>query len=414
LLIVDKEFDQDGLNFNDLLCESELNYSIALYEDIKLDDTLITPFSSGTSGIPKCVELTHRNYNASTAILRKALFDELSGGIRRTTTAILPFFHGSGFWALCFCFLEGHRTVTLSNFHPMMMLHCIEEYKIDTLNVVPAIIGYLCQNDEQFSRWNISSVTTVLCGSAPLGKELSQRFLKKFSHVTNLVQGYGMTEVVVLSHITPLGISVDDEKHLGSCGKLLPGFEAKLIDKENGEEIKECGKYGELLIRSDAVMKGYLHNEKATKLAIDNDGWLHTGYGMTEVVVLSHITPLGISVDDEKHLGSCGKLLPGFEAKLIEKENGEEIKECGKYGELLIRSDAVMKGYLHNEKATKLAIDNDGWLHTGCILLPLYFAILSNFYISALCAFDLKSSHLKSPEILYRFIFLIYVNKFVD
>ncbi|VDM29340.1 unnamed protein product, partial [Toxocara canis] len=99
---------------------------------------------------------------------------------------------------------------------------------IDTLNVVPAIIGYLCESDEQLSRWNVSSVTTVLCGSAPLGKELSKRFLEKFPNVTNFVQGYGMTEVVVLSHITPLGTPVDEEKYLGSCGKLLPGFEAKV------------------------------------------------------------------------------------------------------------------------------------------------------------------------------------------
>uniref|UniRef100_A0A914RV84 AMP-dependent synthetase/ligase domain-containing protein n=1 Tax=Parascaris equorum TaxID=6256 RepID=A0A914RV84_PAREQ len=125
--------------------------------------------------------------------------------------------------------------------------------------VVPAIIGYLCQNDEQFSRWNISSVTTVLCGSAPLGKELSQRFLKKFAHITNLIQGYGMTEVVVLSHITPLGISTDDAKHLGSCGKLLPGFEAKVRHQKSFL----C------MIASKIVF---------SNLAVDNDGWLHTGF----------------------------------------------------------------------------------------------------------------------------------------
>ncbi|VDK42043.1 unnamed protein product [Anisakis simplex] len=276
VIIVGKEIDQDGHDFATEIRQSKLDYSIEVQHKLSVDDTLITPFSSGTTGPPKCVQLTHRNYNASTAILRKALFDELSGGLRRVTAAVLPFFHGSGFWALCFCLLEGHRVVTLKHFHPMMMLQIIDQYKVDTFNVVPTIIRYLCECGEQFSKWDVSSMRTVLCGSAALGKQISRRFLNKYPNVENLVQGYGMTELVVLSHLTPLGTPFDD-KYLGSCGKLLPGFEAKLISDENGDEIKESGKCGELLVRSEAIMKGYLRDDDATKNAIDADNWLHTG-----------------------------------------------------------------------------------------------------------------------------------------
>uniref|UniRef100_A0A0N4TCQ0 AMP-binding domain-containing protein n=1 Tax=Brugia pahangi TaxID=6280 RepID=A0A0N4TCQ0_BRUPA len=135
----------------------------------------------------------------------------------------------------------------------------------------------LCQDEIQINRWNLSSLKTVLCGSAPLGKELSKRFLHKFPHVINLIQGYGMTEVVVLSHITPLNMPNDDDSYLGSCGKLLPGFEAMLIDEESGAVQNEPWKCGELLLRSEAIMKGYLNDIEETKKVIDSNRWLHTG-----------------------------------------------------------------------------------------------------------------------------------------
>ncbi|VDM15547.1 unnamed protein product, partial [Wuchereria bancrofti] len=207
----------------------------------------------------------------------RALFDKLSKGHRRVTIGTLPFYHGSGFWALCYCLLEGHQTIIMEHFHPAVLLNCIEKYKIDTLNLVPAILESLCQDEIEINRWDLSSLKTVLCGSAPLGKELSKRFLHKFPHVINLIQGYGMTEVVVLSHITPLNMPIDDDSYLGSCGKLLPSFEAMLIDEESGVVQKEPWKRGELLLRSEAIMKGYLNDVEETKKVIDSNKWLHTG-----------------------------------------------------------------------------------------------------------------------------------------
>ncbi|VDN59066.1 unnamed protein product [Dracunculus medinensis] len=277
LIIIDKNPCQEGFDFMGLIYKSEPNYSLNELYPISLDDTLITPFSSGTTGAPKCVELSHRNFNASTAILKKAFFDELSRSNRRATIAILPFHHGSGFWALCFCLLEGHRTIIIRRFRPSIMMHCIDEYKVDTLNVVPSIISYLCKSIENRNKWNISSLTTVLCGSAPLGKQLSKLFLQLFPGVKNLIQGYGMTELVVLSHITPIDTPMREEKYFGSCGKLMHGFQAKLIHSESRKEINVPNEIGELLLKSEAIMKGYLNNRAATDNAIDTEGWLHTG-----------------------------------------------------------------------------------------------------------------------------------------
>ncbi|CAG9533418.1 unnamed protein product [Cercopithifilaria johnstoni] len=277
LIILDKHFAQFENDFDSLIKKWEEN-SIGTSEiDITLDDVLLTPFSSGTTGSSKCVQLTHRNFNVSTAILKQALFDKLSEGRRRVTIGILPFYHGSGFWALCYCLLEGHQTIIMERFHPAIMLNHIEKYKIDTLNVVPAILESLCQDEIQTKCWDLSSLTTVLCGSAPLGKELSKLFLHKFPHVINLIQGYGMTELVVLSHITPLDTPIDNDSYLGSCGKLLPGFESTLLDEETGAVQKEPWKPGELLLRSEAIMKGYLNDTEETKKVIDSNKWLHTG-----------------------------------------------------------------------------------------------------------------------------------------
>ncbi|VDO30240.1 unnamed protein product [Haemonchus placei] len=211
-----------------------------LFEGIRHepDDTLLMPFSSGTGGKPRCVLLTHRNYSAATAILKMALFDQLVVESQRKTIALLPFYHASGFWALLYCLLEGCHSIILESFHPISMLEIIHKYKVDTLNVVPSILSFLCRM--KTDGYDLSSVRTVLCGSSPLGKELCSCFLEKFPSVQNLIQGYGMTEIVVLSHITPLGLI--DEKHLGSCGKLLPGFEAEV---------------SELFLKSPTVMSGY-------------------------------------------------------------------------------------------------------------------------------------------------------------
>ncbi|KAK5971848.1 AMP-binding enzyme, partial [Trichostrongylus colubriformis] len=141
---------------------------------------------------------------------------------------------------------------------------------VDTLNVVPSILSFLCR--VSVDRYDLSSVRTVLCGSSPLGKELSSTFLRKFPSVEHLIQGYGMTEVVVLSHITPLGLI--EEEHLGSCGKLLPGFEAELRD-ETGHVIDGPNVPGELYLRSPTVMRGYYRADEASDTFVD--GWLRTG-----------------------------------------------------------------------------------------------------------------------------------------
>ncbi|CEF70281.1 Acyl-CoA synthetase family member 2, mitochondrial [Strongyloides ratti] len=284
VIVIDKKDHQIGEDF-DVLIRLWNNKSVTELEeilpnlDIQMSDILITPFSSGTTGKPKCCLISHRNFSCITFILKHALFDQISNGIKRATLAILPFFHVSGFWPLCYCLLEGHHSIVLEEFNTMMTLEIIEKYRIDVINIVPSIINFFCKNKDMVKKYDVSSVKTALVGSAPLGRGMSEEFLKVFPSIENLLQGYGMTELCVLSHITPLG-NVDGkcyDKKLGSVGKLLPGFEAKIVDSEMAVEIFEPDMTGELWLKSDAIMVGYLNDEESTNEAIDFKGWLHTG-----------------------------------------------------------------------------------------------------------------------------------------
>lgn len=150
--------------------------------------------------------------------LFRAIFDKISqDGGRRSTIAVLPFYHASGFWALCYCLLTGHQTVVMRRFQAPLLLSCIEDYKacfifwehfvvfylqffkrflalnsclqVDTLNLVPSIITFLLKNDALIREFDLSSVKIVLCGSAPISRELTQQFLERYPHVTNFIHG---------------------------------------------------------------------------------------------------------------------------------------------------------------------------------------------------------------------------------
>ncbi|KAI6222545.1 4-coumarate--CoA ligase 2 [Aphelenchoides besseyi] len=282
LFVADKLAGQEGIDFEKLLEElSQDADDLEADKDLTEDDVLLTPLSSGTTGSPKCVMLTHRNFNVQTEILKEAIFDKItqSGGGRRCTIAVLPFYHASGFWALCYCLLTGHRTVVMQRFQAPLLLSCIEDYKVDTLNLVPSIITFLLKSERLIGTFDLSSVKIVLCGSAPIAKEQVQSFLEKYNHVTNFVHvaGYGLTEIVALSHLSPLDLPISDTKHVHSCGKLLPRFECKVVCIDTKEEIKGPGERGELWLRSECVMKGYLNEPETTSDCIDSNGWFHTG-----------------------------------------------------------------------------------------------------------------------------------------
>ncbi|KAM7205962.1 hypothetical protein V8F33_000792 [Rhypophila sp. PSN 637] len=235
-------------------------------------------YSSGTSGLPKAVMISHYNViaNAIQTTTYESVGRKAKGVVTQVMLGLLPMSHIYSLVLICHTSVcRGDNVVILPKFELDTFLGAIQRFKIEQLTVVPPIIVRLLAEREKCRQFDLSSVRLVYCGAAPLGKQTIEELLKIYPSWT-LGQGYGMTESAV-------GISSTGENDVlvMSSGSLLPGVKAKLVDVlGDGREITELEKPGELWIQSPSVVLGYLHNEKANMETFvwDNQGrWLRTG-----------------------------------------------------------------------------------------------------------------------------------------
>jgi acyl-CoA synthetase (AMP-forming)/AMP-acid ligase II len=245
------------------------------------EDLVTLPYSSGTTGLPKGVMLTHRNLVAN-VIQQQAVFDKSHDDER--IIAVLPFFHIYGLTVLMNQGLAlGGTVVTLPRFDLEDFLRTLQDQKITRAFVAPPIVLALAKHP-LVDQFDLSSLRTITSGAAPLDEDLAraceQRLRKGAPDAVTVAQGYGMTELSPVSHTTPdAGMEppgVTGEVPKGSVGYALPNTECRLIDPGTGQDVGP-GERGELWIRGPQVMKGYLNNAEATAETIDADGWLHTG-----------------------------------------------------------------------------------------------------------------------------------------
>jgi acyl-CoA synthetase (AMP-forming)/AMP-acid ligase II len=243
------------------------------------NDLVTLPYSSGTTGLPKGVMLTHRNLVANVT----QCLPLLKTGADERIIAVLPFFHIYGLTVLMNQGLAlGGTVVTLPRFDLEDFLRTIQDHKITRAFVAPPILLALAKHP-LVDQYDLSSLQSILSGAAPLDEQLAlaveQRLRAKGADVT-VGQGYGMTELSPVSHTTPdtdampPGFSGNVPK--GSVGFAIPNTECRLIDPATGEDAAP-GERGELWVRGPQVMKGYLNNPEATAATVDPDGWLHTG-----------------------------------------------------------------------------------------------------------------------------------------
>jgi acyl-CoA synthetase (AMP-forming)/AMP-acid ligase II len=239
--------------------------------DVEIDpgeDVAVMPYSSGTTGLPKGVMLTHRNLVANTVQSGAALGAQ--GPMSEDVViAVLPFFHIYGMQLLMNLSLRrGSTLVTMPRFDLEQFLDLIEEHEVSGVYLVPPIALALVKHPAVEGR-DLSSIRIVTSGAAPLGAELSDKLAERVG--ADVIQGYGLTETSPVTHTM-----VPGSRKPGSIGPPVPGTECRLVDPESGEDVDD-GERGELWIRGPQVMKGYLDNEEATAATIDADGWLHTG-----------------------------------------------------------------------------------------------------------------------------------------
>jgi acyl-CoA synthetase (AMP-forming)/AMP-acid ligase II len=227
-------------------------------------DLAVLPYSSGTTGLPKGVMLTHRNLIANVE-QACTVFDVTDEDV---LIGVLPFFHIYGQTVIMNLALRnGVPVVTMPRFDLDQFLGLIGEHRVTIANIVPPIALALAKHPA-IDGADLSSLRLVMSGAAPLGAELSAAVAARVGAPT--IQGYGMTETSPVTHVSPLE---PERIKDGTIGLPVAGTECRLVDAETGEDAER----GELWIRGPQVMTGYLNNESATKHTIDDDGWLHTG-----------------------------------------------------------------------------------------------------------------------------------------
>lgn len=263
IVVLDSDDSADATPFADFLAPASHPPTTA----VAAADLAVMPYSSGTTGLPKGVMLSHRNLVAN--VLQIHPLTRLRAGSR--VLAVLPLFHIYGITGLMNGPLRYRATlVTMPRFDLPAFLRAIDEHQIDHAFIAPPIALALATSPI-VDEYDLGSLEVVISGAAPLDAGLANRLSRRLK--TTVAQGYGLTESAPCTH----GIPVDrPDIDRGSIGVLMPGVDARVVDPATGDDTPP-GERGELWCRGPNIMLGYLNNPIATAATVDEDGYLHTG-----------------------------------------------------------------------------------------------------------------------------------------
>jgi acyl-CoA synthetase (AMP-forming)/AMP-acid ligase II len=234
------------------------------------EDLVVLPYSSGTTGLPKGVMLTHHNLVAQICTLHgvtdATLIDDSD-----TVLAFLPFFHIYGIVAFMnFSFYLGATVVTMPRFDLEQYLDMAQKYGVTILHLVPPVVLALAKHPI-VANYNLSKIRGAFSAAAPLSEQVANALFERVGF--RVSQAYGMTEVSGASHLGP---TTPEKIKPASAGRVVPNSECKVVDVVSGETLPPR-QNGEIMVRGPLVMKGYLNRPDATAATIDEGGWLHTG-----------------------------------------------------------------------------------------------------------------------------------------
>ncbi|KAK4199135.1 putative 4-coumarate--CoA ligase [Triangularia verruculosa] len=252
-----------------------LSTSVSSSEKAAIDprsDLAFLVYSSGTTGLPKGVPITH--FNTLSNLLQASSTEGRQFPWQSSVQlAILPFFHIYGLTCcVLLSILSGWRLVILPRFDMVQVLKAIQTYKVTFMYVPPPVILAFSQHPD-VERYDLSSLRVLHSGAAPLGRELIRKVWERVG--VPVKQGYGLSEtnaVVCCQEIE------DWEKKMGSVGRLMPSMEGMVVDAESGREVRE-GEEGELWLRGPNVFQGYYNRSNEGVFGLDEKGgrWFKTG-----------------------------------------------------------------------------------------------------------------------------------------
>lgn len=302
------------------------------------DDLAFLVYSSGTTGLPKGVMLTHRNIVANTLMISAAESEQLSWKPRPdfpegdVLLSMLPLYHVYGLTVVLHqSFYKGTKTVIMPKFEIETFCDLVQTHRVTFAYVVPPIVLLLAKHPI-VSKYNLSTIRMMNSGAAPLTKELVDAVHDRIN--VPVKQGYGLSETSPTTHTQPWGLW---RSTIGSVGLMLPNQTAKYMSPEDTEV--PVGETGELWIKGPNVFKGYLNNEKGTANALTDDGYFKTG--------------------DVGHQDSEGNFYITDRVKELIKYKGFQVPPAELEGKLAAHpsiSDVAVLGVFKEEQATEVPL----------------------------------------------------------
>lgn len=267
-----KETPKGMLNFEDLKILGG-DFPVEIYEENKktlnTHDVVNMQYTSGTTGFPKGVMLTHYN------ILNngKTIGDGMKFTKNDKLCITVPFFHCFGLvLAMMACITHGTTMVPVERYSSVPVMNAISVEKCTAVHGVPTMFIAMLEH-AQFNNFDFSSLRTGIMAGSPCPIEVMKKVIDKMN-MREIVIVFGQTEASPGCTMTTTSDSID--KRVNTVGRAFPGVECKIIDPESGEELP-INTPGEFCARGYNIMKGYYKMPEATAQAIDKDGWLHTG-----------------------------------------------------------------------------------------------------------------------------------------
>lgn len=267
-----KETPEGMLNFEDLKILGG-DFPVEIYEENKktlnAHDVVNMQYTSGTTGFPKGVMLTHYN------ILNngKTIGDGMKFTKNDKLCITVPFFHCFGLvLAMMACITHGTTMVPVERYSPVPVMNAISVEKCTAVHGVPTMFIAMLEH-AQFNNFDFSSLRTGIMAGSPCPIEVMKKVIDKMN-MREIVIVFGQTEASPGCTMTTTSDSID--KRVNTVGRAFPGVECKIIDPETGEELP-INTPGEFCARGYNIMKGYYKMPEATAQAVDKDGWLHTG-----------------------------------------------------------------------------------------------------------------------------------------
>nr|CAH7765010.1 unnamed protein product [Callosobruchus chinensis] len=280
-IIVIKEKEHDSLvegciNFQELI---NFKSDMADFHYTDPDVLAFLPYSSGTTGLPKGVQLRHKNIVANLCQSSYSGFDIIdyaNGNFQEIIPAVLPLFHIYGF-SVCMVYagMHGAKLITLAKFTPDSYISVLKNNPVTSAFVAPPLVLFLTYHPEVKVE-HLKHLRRIVSGAAPLGQLDEDKFKEKFGSHIKVKQGYGLTETSPIVCFYPNEIETKTNIG-GSVGKPIPATLLKVInpDDPSGTPLGVHQK-GELLVKGPQVMEGYHNRPEETKNAF-LDGWLRTG-----------------------------------------------------------------------------------------------------------------------------------------